>query len=126
MTGVSTWARAGHGAAGERLGHGARVPLTGDIHPGCVENIFKLLPVKVVGVCEVCATDSAVGEAVLGVDEKMPSKRARRTQGSPTHWAHIALGVAHHSRVLVDMGDEFLRAAEIQRAERTYKVVAVV
>ncbi len=31
----------------------------------------------------------------------MPSKRARRTQGSPTHWAHIVLGVAHHSRVLL-------------------------
>lgn len=59
-------------------------------------------PVKVVGVCEACATDSAVGEAVLGVDEKMPSKRARRTQGSPTHWAHIALGVAHHSCVLLN------------------------
>lgn len=58
-------------------------------------------PVKVVGVCEACATDSAVGEAVLGVDEKMSSKRARRTQGSPTHWAHIALAVAHHSRVLL-------------------------
>lgn len=60
------------------------------------------------------------------MDEKMPSKRARRTQGSPTHWAHIALAVAHHSRVLVDMSDELLRAAEIQRAERTHKVVAVV
>lgn len=114
--------RAGHGAAGE--GHGTVVsPI--DIHPGCVKDIFKLLPVKVVGVCEACTTDSAVGEAVLRVDEKMPSKRARRTQGSPTHWAHIALAIAHHSRVLVDMGDELLRAAEIQRAERTNKVVAV-
>lgn len=114
--------RAGHGAAGE--GHGTVVsPI--DIHPGCIEDIFKLLPVKVVGVCEACTTDSAVGEAVLRVDEKMPSKRARRTQGSPTHWAHIALAIAHHSRVLVDMGDELLRAAEIQRAERTNKVVAV-
>lgn len=114
---------AGHGAAGE--GHGTVVSPIRDIHPGCVEDIFKLLPVKVVGVCEACTTDSAVGEAVLRVDEKMPSKRARRTQGSPTHWAHIALAIAHHSRVLVDMGDELLRAAEIQRAERTNKVVAV-
>lgn len=57
-------------------------------------------PVKVVGVCEACATDGAVGEAVLRVDEKMPSKRARRTQGSPTHWAHVALGVAHHACML--------------------------
>lgn len=31
-------------------------------------------PVKVVGVCEACATDGAVGEAVLGMDEKMASK----------------------------------------------------
>lgn len=114
---------AGHGAAGE--GHGTVVSPIRDIHPGCVEDIFELLPVKVVGVCEACTTDSAVGEAVLRVDEKMPSKRARRTQGSPTHWAHIALAIAHHSRVLVDMGDELLRAAEIQRAERTNKVVAV-
>ncbi|KAA8595630.1 hypothetical protein FQN60_010921 [Etheostoma spectabile] len=52
----------------------------------------------------------------------MPSKRARRTQGSPTHWAHIALAIAHHCH----MGDELLRAAEIQRAERTNKVAAVV
>lgn len=114
---------AGHGAAGER--HGTGVPPISGIHPGCVKDIFKLLPVKVVSVCEACSTDSAVGEAVLRVDEKMPSKRARRTQGSPTHWAHIALAIAHHSRVLVDMGDELLRAAEIQRAERTNKVVAV-
>lgn len=63
--------RAGHGAAGE--GHGTVVsPI--DIHPGCIKDIFKLLPVKVVGVCEACTTDSAVGEAVLRVDEKMPSK----------------------------------------------------
>lgn len=117
-------ARAGHGAAGE--GHGAGVPSIANIQPGCVEDIFKLLPVKVVGVCEACAADSAVGEAVLGVDEKMSSKRARRTQGSPTHWAHIALAVAHHSRVLVDMGDELLGAAEIQRAERTNEVVALI
>lgn len=34
------------------------------------------------------------------MNEKMPSKGTRRTQGSPTHWAHIALGVAHHGRVL--------------------------
>lgn len=60
------------------------------------------------------------------MDEKMPSKRARRTQGSPTHWAHIALGVAHHSCVLVDMGDELLGAAEVQRAQRTYKAAAVI
>lgn len=117
-------ARAGHGAAGE--GQGTGVPSFGDVHPGEVEDVFKLLPVKVVGVCEACATDSAVGEAVLRVDEKMPSERARRTQGSPTHRAHIALAVAHHTGVLVDMGDELLGAAEIQRAERTNKVVAVV
>lgn len=32
----------------------------------------------------------------------MPSKRARRTQGTPTHWAHVALAVAHHSCVLLN------------------------
>lgn len=63
-------------------------------------------PVNVVGVCEARAADSAVGEAVLRVDEKMPTERARRTQGSPTHRAHIALGVAHHSRVLVKTADQ--------------------
>lgn len=57
-------------------------------------------PVKVVGVREAGATDSAVGESVLGVDEKMPSERARRAQGPPTHRAHVALAVAHHRRVL--------------------------
>lgn len=126
MAGARARAWAGQWAAGEGLRHGARVSSTSDIYPGCVKDIFKLLPVKVVGVCEACATDSAVGEAVLRVDEKMPSKRARRTQGSPTHWAHIALGVAHHGCVLIDMGDELLRAAEIQCAERTNKVVALV
>ncbi|KAF3832628.1 hypothetical protein F7725_026293 [Dissostichus mawsoni] len=35
--------------------------------------------------------DSAVGQAVLGVDEKMAPERARRTQSAPTHRAHAAL-----------------------------------
>lgn len=36
----------------------------------------------------------------------MSSKRARRTQGSPTHWAHEALGVAHHGRVLLKAAEQ--------------------
>lgn len=74
MTGGSNRTWAAHGAAGEGLGHGTGVPATDDVQPGRVKNILKLLPVKVVGVCEACSTDSAVGEAVLRVDKKMPSK----------------------------------------------------
>lgn len=59
-------------------------------------------PVEVIGVCETSAADSAVGEPVLRVDEKMPSERARRTEGPPTHWAHVALAVAHHACVLLN------------------------
>lgn len=62
---------------------------------------MKHKPVEVVGVCKVGSADGAVGEAVLRVDEKMASKGAWRTQGSPTHWAYIALVVAHHSAVLL-------------------------
>lgn len=40
LAGTGTWTA--HGAAGE----GARVPSTGSIHPGCIEDIFKLLPVQ--------------------------------------------------------------------------------
>ncbi len=46
VAGASAGARAGHGAAGEGMGHGTGVPFIGDIHPGCVEDIFKLLPTK--------------------------------------------------------------------------------
>lgn len=48
------------------------------------------------------------------MDEKMPSKRARRTEGSPTHWAHIALGVAHHTCVLVNTGGKKRKKKEKQ------------
>lgn len=46
MAGATAGARAAHGAAGEGMGQGTGVPSTCDIHPGCVEDIFKLLPTK--------------------------------------------------------------------------------
>lgn len=39
-----TGARAGHWAAGEGMGQGTAVPLTTEIHPGSVKDIFQLLP----------------------------------------------------------------------------------
>lgn len=46
MAGAVAGARAGHGAVGEGVGHGAAVPATSDIHSGRVQDIFKLLPEK--------------------------------------------------------------------------------
>lgn len=66
-------------------------------------------PVEVVGVGEAGAADGAVGEPVLGVDEKVPSQRAGGAEGPPAHRAHVALAAAHHGGVLWD-------AAERERA----------
>lgn len=76
-----------------------RIPLKdkSDVH----QRHRRVKPVEVVGVGEACAADGTVGEAVLRVDEKMPAERTGRTEGSPTHRAHVALAVAHHSRVLL-------------------------
>lgn len=62
-------------------------------------------PVEVVGVSEAGAADGAVGQSVLGVDEKMSSQRAGGAEGPPTHRAHIALAAAHHGRVLRDAAE---------------------
>lgn len=65
VAGAGARAWAAHGTVREGMGQGATVPPTADIQSGGVKNIFELFPVKVVGVCEACAADGAVGEAVL-------------------------------------------------------------